>query len=162
MSVIPKADNEPGANVTTAQEIAEISHISDKDTVPERDVGVLEDRSGRITITEGDGFKIDNFVSGTILALKGTVIDGGYFQAEDYCLAGIPLSPIEVPNLKIGAKRELYDPEFMKMPEQRSFIAFASGLNFGEPTAAKDAEFILSFLRGELFGVINTSSGKLD
>lgn len=56
MNVIPTADEEPGAFVTTAKEIEECSQTSDKDKIPERDVGVLEDRSGRITITEGDNF----------------------------------------------------------------------------------------------------------
>jgi hypothetical protein len=47
----------------------------------------------------------------------------------------------------------------MKDPNQRSFVAFVSGLDFGVPRADKAAEFIATFLRGELFGVINTPDG---
>lgn len=50
----------------------------------------------------------------------------------------------------------------MRDPGQRKFIAFASGLDFGAPRADKAAEFITTFLRGELFGVIHTPDGQLD
>lgn len=45
----------------------------------EDDVAVLEDKSGRITIKKTDKFNIDKFVSGSIMALKGKAIQGGYF-----------------------------------------------------------------------------------
>ena len=45
----------------------------------EDDVAVLEDKSGRITIKKTENFNIDNFVSGSIMALKGKAIAGGYF-----------------------------------------------------------------------------------
>ena len=43
------------------------------------DVAVLEDRSGRITIQNSAKFRINTFVSGTIIALKGKAVAGGYF-----------------------------------------------------------------------------------
>jgi hypothetical protein len=49
-----------------------------------RDTGVLEDRSGRVCIKDSASFKIDNFVSGTIIAFLGTAQDGGYFEVEDF------------------------------------------------------------------------------
>ena len=59
--------------------------------VDEEDVAVLEDKSGRITIKNCPGrFYINEFVSGTILALKGKAINGGYFEVQDYCFAGVP------------------------------------------------------------------------
>jgi hypothetical protein len=59
----------------------------------EGDVAVLEDISGRITIKNSPKrFEIQHFVSGTILALKGRAIDGGYFEVSDYCFAGIPFA----------------------------------------------------------------------
>lgn len=54
------------------------------------DVAVLEDKSGRITIRNSDKFDINHFVSGSVVALKGQAIDGGYFQVDDYCFAGMP------------------------------------------------------------------------
>ena len=56
----------------------------------ETDVAVLEDISGRITVKTCPIFNINHFVSGTILALNGRAITGGYFEVEDYCFAGIP------------------------------------------------------------------------
>jgi len=54
------------------------------------DVAVLEDISGRITVKTSAIFDINHFVSGTIIALKGKAITGGYFEVEDYCFAGVP------------------------------------------------------------------------
>ena len=56
----------------------------------EDDVAVLEDKSGRITIKNSAIFNINHFVSGTILALKGRAINGGYFEVQDHCFAGVP------------------------------------------------------------------------
>ena len=73
------------------------------------DVAVLEDISGRITIKNSAKFTISNFVSGSILALKGKAIAGGYFEVDEFCFAGMPFrnSPngVKIPN----KKRELYD-----------------------------------------------------
>lgn len=46
----------------------------------DQDVPVLEDISGRITIKDSPNFRIDEFVSGTIVALKGRAVNGGYFE----------------------------------------------------------------------------------
>ena len=162
MGVIQTGENVPGVFTTTEADLKTASQVSDKEKVPERDSGVLEDRSGRIVINDGNGFNIDDFASGTILAFKGRVIDGGYFQVEDFCMAGVPYHSIVPPDSLIGRQRDLYEPMLMKSSEQRRFVAFASGLSFGLSDSVRNAEFILSFLRGELFGVINTPNGKLD
>jgi hypothetical protein len=77
------------------------------------DVAVLEDISGRITIKNSAKFTISNFVSGSIMALKGKAIAGGYFEVDEYCFAGVPMrnSPesIVLPN----KKRELYDDSLL-------------------------------------------------
>jgi hypothetical protein len=57
---------------------------------------VLEDISGRITIKNSPIFEINNFVSGTIVALRGQAINGGYFEVKDHCFAGIPF-PSDIP-----------------------------------------------------------------
>lgn len=57
--------------------------------VSEEDYSVLEDISGRIRIKRGDRFNHDNFVSGTIIGLRGVVDNGGYFEVLDYCFSGI-------------------------------------------------------------------------
>lgn len=54
------------------------------------DYAVLEDSSGRIRIKRSEKFNPDYFVTGCIVALKGTVDTNGFFEVRDYCYAGIP------------------------------------------------------------------------
>ena len=113
----------------------------------EEDVAVLEDISGRITLKNSHVFPINEFVSGTILALKGQAVHGGYFEVEDYCFSGVPFrdSPIIPLN---GAKRELYDIGLLE--SKRQFIGFVSGLEFGKPGSTQlQHELLARFLRGE-------------
>lgn len=49
----------------------------------ENDSAVLEDISGRITIKNSANFNINNYVSGTVMALKGKAKSGGYFEVQD-------------------------------------------------------------------------------
>lgn len=58
--------------------------------VSEGDYAVLEDSSGRIRIKKNEIFNPDLFVTGSIVALKGTVDTNGFFLVRDYCYAGIP------------------------------------------------------------------------
>ena len=57
-----------------------------------KDVAVLEDISGRISIQNSKNFDINEYVSGTIVALKGQAIEGGYFKVDEYCFSGIPFN----------------------------------------------------------------------
>lgn len=160
MGCIPTKSESPQSLITTPEDLASSSQQSnDKDKVVKADVGVIEDRSGRINVTGSEVFDIHSFVSGSVLALKGKAIDGGYFIVEDYCTAGVTFNPHIPKDSLIGQKRDLYDFELMRDPSRRNFVAFASGLDFGTPSADKAAEFIATFLRGELFGVINTPDG---
>lgn len=81
---------------------------------------MLEDISGRITIKNSQKFDINNFVSGTIVALRGQAINGGYFEVQDHCFAGIPFPP-DIPQScdAIGEKRELYDEDALKVDSGR-------------------------------------------
>ena len=90
---------------------------------------MLEDISGRITIKNSKNFNINHFVSGTIVALRGQAINGGYFEVQDHCFAGIPFQA-DIPKEchAIGAKRELYDPKALKPDSGRQFVAFISGI----------------------------------
>ena len=70
----------------------------------DNDTGVLEDISGRITIKNSSYFNISQFVSGTVMALKGQAKAGGYFEIVDHCYAGYPYNT-HIPNdLKFIAK----------------------------------------------------------
>ncbi len=60
--------------------------------VSDDDYCVLEDQSGRIRIRKSDMFNAKDFVTGSIVALKGISDNKGYFEVHDYCYAGIPFS----------------------------------------------------------------------
>ena len=88
-------------------------------------------------------------MTGQIIALKGIVDSKGIFEVRDYCFAGIPFSVsiprgINIANNKRGLYENLEDGG-------REFVAFISGLEFGEPGDILSAEILLRFLRGEMF-----------
>ena len=99
----------------------------------ESDVAVLEDKSGRITIKNSDIFKIDQFVSGTILALRGKAINGGYFEVKDFCFAGLPFREPAQQAKNISSTRLLYEEKALR--SDRKFVAFVSGMQFGKPVS---------------------------
>ena len=113
----------------------------------EEDVAVLEDKSGRITIKNGPNFNIDHFVSGSILALKGKAITGGYFEVQDYCFAGVPFRQSPLNSKQLSRTNELYDPTALK--SKRQFVALVSGLQFGKQASTLQTELLVRFLRGE-------------
>jgi len=98
----------------------------------DNDVAVLEDISGRITIQNSKKFNINNFVSGTVMALKGQAKAGGYFEVNDFCFAGMPFNTNIPKSLTmVGQKRDLFDPNALKADSGREFVALISGLKFG-------------------------------
>jgi DNA polymerase delta subunit 2 len=122
----------------------------------EDDVAVLEDISGRITIQNSPKFQINHFVSGSILALKGRAVNGGYFEVNDYCFAGVPFRDCPA-TVKISqqptAKRDLYDPALLN--SNRQFIALASGLQVGRGATHLRHQLLAQFLRGEFADIAN-------
>ena len=89
----------------------------------------------------------ENFVTGSILALKGVVDVKGFFEVKDYCYAGIPFHGSIPKNISLTQKRGLYE----NLEDGREFLAFVSGIEFGEPGDIIGTELFLRFLRGELF-----------
>ena len=127
----------------------------------EDDVAVLEDISGRITVKNGPNFQMSTFVSGTILALRGQAISGGYFEVQDFCLAGIPFRdcPQSVTLTKKGnKKRDLYDPKLLIDGSSRQFVALVSGLQIGRGQSTLLHSMLAKFLRGEF---ADTNNQKL-
>lgn len=64
--------------------------FKDGQYISEDDYAVLEDNSGRVKIKKSERFAPLNFVTGSIIALKGIVDKNGIFDVMDYCYAGIP------------------------------------------------------------------------
>ena len=112
--------------------------------ISEDDYAVLEDNSGRVRIKKNEVFNPEKFVTGSIIALKGVVDIKGFFEVKDYSYAGIPFQSIPR-GLNLGLKRGLYEGL-----ENREFVAFVSGLEFGEPGDIISSELLLRFFRGEL------------
>ena len=63
---------------------------------------------------------------------------------KDFCFAGVPFQSVPR-GLNISLSRGLYEGL-----EGREFVAFISGLEFGEPGDIVSSELILRFFRGEL------------
>ena len=112
--------------------------------ISEDDYAVLEDNSGRVRIKKNEVFNPEKFVTGSIIALKGIVDVKGFFEVKDYCFAGIPFQSIPR-SVNIIQKRGIYEGL-----EGREFVAFVSGLEFGEPGDIISSELLLRFFRGEL------------
>lgn len=120
--------------------------------VSDEDYAVLEDSSGRIRIKKNDVFDPKYFVTGSIVALMGTADSHGFLTVRDHCYAGIPFSS-EIPrSIKLNQKRALYDMDALKDGSNRQFVAFVSGLQFGQPGDTMSSELLLKFIRGELGG----------
>ena len=64
-------------------------------------------------------------MTGSIIALLGYVDSNGLFICQDYCFAGIPYKA-ELPKHVIIKSQGLFESL-----QNRKFIAFVSGLNFG-------------------------------
>ena len=99
----------------------------------EKDYAVLEDASGRIQITNGEVFDSSQFVTGSIMALLGHADANGFFVVKDFCFAGVPYKPELPRHIKLNNSHEstLFKSELLASPENRTFIAFISGLHFG-------------------------------
>lgn len=120
--------------------------------VSNEDFAVLEDSSGRIRLKKGPKFNPHHFVTGSIIGLRGTVDNNGFFEVYDYCFAGIPFTHSIPKSVNFNLKRGLYDD---LNDGKREFVALISGLEFGQTTDVMSAELFLRFMRGELGGPKN-------
>ena len=64
--------------------------FSEGQFVSEKDHIVLEDNKGRIKIMTSENFQAKDFITGSIIALKGKTDSAGFFSVSDHCYAGIP------------------------------------------------------------------------
>ena len=55
------------------------------------DQAILEDSSGRINLKLKT--KVEELVTGSIIAILGEADEQGYFEVKDICYAGIPFKP---------------------------------------------------------------------
>ncbi|TNV79812.1 hypothetical protein FGO68_gene15306 [Halteria grandinella] len=98
---------------------------------------ILEDSSGRIKIKPQSikNANPGNFVTGSIMGMKGKVDQNGLFEVEEYTYAGINPEHIE------------------KMPKSitsnKKYIAIVSGLEFGNQNNTEYLLYLKRFFRGE-------------
>ena len=76
--------------------------------ISEADLAILEDASGRITINENCKFKIDEQITGSIIAVLGKADNSGYFNVIDSCRAGISFQA-DLPRSVNLCERGLFD-----------------------------------------------------
>jgi hypothetical protein len=56
----------------------------------EKDYVVMEDVSGRISITKNEVFQPSKHITGSIIALLGHADQNGFFVVKDFCYGGVP------------------------------------------------------------------------
>ena len=108
----------------------------------------------------GSNFNPDEHVTGTIMALLGVSDNQGYFRVQDTCFAGIPFKAELPPSVEIK-NRPLFSDTLLQKGA-RQFVAFTSGLNFGDLgdiVDCQEAMFVMSsFLKGQH---LNSKMNKL-
>lgn len=105
---------------------------------------MIEDHSGRMKIVKNDIMDPAKFTTGTVLALKGKMSTNGIFEVSDYVLPGIP--PIANPTKE--ESKGLEDQTLFCNLENRKFVAFISGLEFGSITQKAPINLLTQFLTG--------------
>lgn len=119
----------------------------DQNYCSEEDYMVLEDSSGRIKIKTTSKIQPSKFITGSIIGMKGRVDENGNFEVDDYTYADYnPDHLLPLPEyVDLTKSLDLKDND-------RDYIAFVSGLEFGNEQN-KDAINLLSkFFRGEVGG----------
>lgn len=124
---------------------AQTNYLDESDTL------LIEDQSGRMKIMVNEIMNPANFVTGSVVALKGRANSNGLFEANDFTYAGIP-SLESVPD---GFDQQMDEEVKEQRPlfediENRTFIAFVSGLQFGNGEEKLSTELLTRFLLGQI------------
>ena len=84
------------------------------------------------------------FVTGTVIALKGKINTNGFFEVSDYTLPGIPpINSLRQEESKLHEEKTLFSDL-----ENRKFMAFISGIEFGNITQKAPITILSQFLCG--------------
>jgi len=80
-------------------------------------------------------------VTGSIIALQGMADKNGFFHVIDFCTAGVPYKASIPDSVTINHNepRALFDSELLS-GNDRQFVCFVSGLEFGGLTSLKTKE----------------------
>jgi len=102
-------------------------------------------------ILKNDIIDPGNFVTGTVLALKGRINSNGFFETSDYTYPGvpsIPSMPDQYKNLVTIEESKEVKPLFEDL-ESREFVVFTSGIEFGNPTEKATTELFTRWMLGQ-------------
>lgn len=84
------------------------------------------------------------FVTGTVIALKGKINTNGFFEVSDYTLPGVPpINSLRQEEVKCNEEKTLFSDL-----ENRKFMAFVSGMEFGNITQKTPTTMLCQFLCG--------------
>lgn len=112
---------------------------------------IIEDNTGRLKIQPNDVVSPNKFVTGTVIALLGTVNINGVFSAEGFTYAGCPVIDSMPDGVTIPPQSD--DDCSLGMfdnLEGRQFVAIVSGLEFGNSKEKATTELLLRTFMGQI------------
>eukprot|EP00343_Euplotes_focardii_P001345 CAMPEP_0205800516 /NCGR_PEP_ID=MMETSP0205-20121125/2188_1 /ASSEMBLY_ACC=CAM_ASM_000278 /TAXON_ID=36767 /ORGANISM="Euplotes focardii, Strain TN1" /LENGTH=277 /DNA_ID=CAMNT_0053063709 /DNA_START=46 /DNA_END=879 /DNA_ORIENTATION=+ len=121
------------------------SYIDESDSI------LIEDQTGRMKIDTNEVINPANFVTGTVVAMKGRINTNGSFQASDFTFPGIPSIMTMPENFDhlVGAEENKEDISLFEDLENREFLCFVSGMEFGSMKEKTSLEILLRFFLGQ-------------
>jgi hypothetical protein len=92
-----------------------------------------------------------NFVTGAVIAIKGKGNSNGLFEANDFTYPGIP----SLESIPDGFDQQMEEENkeqrsLFEDLERRSFVAFVSGLEFGNSDEKVCTEILARFFLGQI------------
>jgi DNA polymerase delta subunit 2 len=111
---------------------------------------LLEDTSGRIKILRNEVIDPANFVTGVAIALRGKMNPNGFFETSEYTYPGIPsIECMPKGYEKLVTREDSKEPmPIFEDLEDREFVAFVSGLEFGNKTEKMTIELLAKWILG--------------
>lgn len=112
---------------------------------------LLEDTSGRIKILKNDVVDPANFVTGAAIALKGKMDSNGFFQTTEFTYPGVPsIEAMPKGYHKLVTMEDRKEPiPIYEDLDNREFVAFISGLEFGNKSEKMSIELLTSWILGQ-------------
>ena len=119
----------------------------------ESDYLLIEDQSGRMKVVNNEIMNPANFITGSVVALKGRITTNGCFEASDFCFPGIPSIRSMPDGYEHLANFEENKDEISLFEnlQNREFVCFVSGLEFGNMENKISVEILNKFFKG-LYG----------
>jgi DNA polymerase delta subunit 2 len=113
---------------------------------------ILEDETGRIKLVLANEKLVSDSITGSVVAVLGTQIEGGAFKVEDIWTPGMPAQMARQPRLGAESNGKGH-PSAYDALDGTKYVALVSDLNIGTPTFNPLLSALLSdYLCGHLGG----------